>query len=132
MDEEVYNLVLNEMPFKEFIIYYIFSLAGAVAFFLYSLYQAIKYDNTTPTAFQWKYFAKGAIRVFLTVILIAVAIVFWEQISLVIFAGEDPVELNGWSAFLLGVLSDRLLEGVLGSGQDASKYVRKKLKNGTN
>jgi len=131
MDEEVYKLVLNGLPFREFIVFYLFSVGGAVAFFLYSLYKAIKMDINTPFTFSMKHLYKGLIRVFLTIIVLAISIIYWDQISMFIFAVEDPVELNGWSSFLLGTLTDRLLEVVLGGGADAGKYVKKRIKNGS-
>jgi len=128
MGEEVHKLVLNGMPFGEFIVFYFFALAGAISFFLFSLYKAIKMDSRTPGAFSWKHFSMGAIRVVLSIILLAISIIFWEQISLVIFAVEDPVPLNGWSSFMLGTLIDRLLEAILGGGEDASKFIAKRKK----
>lgn len=129
MENDVSELILNGMPFKEFIVYFGFGMAGLILFFLYSLYKAITTDVTTPRTWNWRAFTKGGIRVILGIILIAISVIFWKQISMFVFAVDTPVELNGWSAFGLGILNDRIVEGVLGSGHDASKYIGKKLKN---
>lgn len=126
MEGEVHKLLLNGMPFGEFIVFYVFALAGALSFFLFSLYKAIKTDLRTPNWFSWKHFSMGAIRVTLSVLLLALSIIFWKQISMVIFAVEEPVTLNGWSSFMLGTLIDRLLEAVLGGGKGAGKFIMKR------
>lgn len=131
MDGEIiYKLVLNGVPLREFLILYGWGLLGSFSFFLFSLYKSLQFDKRTPKAFHWKYFWMGAIRVFLTLVFMALGIVFWDKVSHLIFNVEGAVELNGWSAFLSGTLIDRLMEGVLGGGKDAGEYVGKKLKNG--
>lgn len=127
MENEIHELILNGMPFNQFLVFYGFALAGSISFFLWSLYKAISNDASTPFHFEWKHMIKGAIRVILTIFILAIAIIFWDKVSMFLFTSDAPVELNGWSAVLLGVLSDRLMEVILGGGDDVRKYVNKKI-----
>lgn len=123
--EETYKLILNGMPFGEFLVLYAWSLLGAGAFFLYSLYKSLKFDQRTPRKFSWRHFALGAIRVVLSVVFLAVSIIWWDNISIMIFAVEEPVPLNGWSAIMVGTLVDRVLEVFLGGSNDIRNSLRK-------
>lgn len=122
MNKEIYGLMLNGIPIKEFFVYFIFFLIGTLMFFLYSVYKGVQYDG----GFSWKKFWKGTIRVVLSVITGAMAIIYWEQISMFIFATDQPVELNGWSSFLMGTMVDGLLEKILGGSKDATKFIAAK------
>ena len=94
-------------------------------FFLYGVYKGVQRDDT---GFTWNKFFKGAARVIISIITLAIAVIYWEQISMFMFAVEDPVELTGWSAFLLGTMADGLIEKLLGGGKDAVKYIPKRKK----
>jgi hypothetical protein len=128
MEEPMYNMFLNGMPVQVFLVFYVWALLGSLMFFLYSLYQALRNDSRTSRKFEWRYFGQGAIRVFLSIVGLALGILFWDDwISKVLFESDSVIELTGKSAFLLGTLVDRLLEALLGSGKDAGNYIKKKL-----
>lgn len=113
------------MPIPQFLGYLGWALLGSILFFLYSVYKGVQRDEE---GFTWKKFWKGAIRVVLTWISLAIAVIFWDQISTFVFAAEEPVELNGWSSFLIGTMADGLIEKLLGGSKDAVKYLPKKKK----
>jgi hypothetical protein len=127
MDEEVAGLLLNGMPLKQFIVFYLVAVGGALIFFLHNLYTSIKVDSSTPMTFQWKYFIKGLIRVIMSLVSLAFGIIFFTDISLIIFATDQPVELNALSAFLMGVGVDRLWKGLLGVGEETRRAVAKRM-----
>ena len=125
------DILLNGMPLHEFVIFYLVAIGGMLMFFLHNLYTSIKTDINTPITFHWRYFWKGLIRVILSVLSLPAGIVFFGEISLMVFATETPAELNALSALLLGIGVDRLWKGLLGFGIDAgnfSKGVIKRLK----
>jgi len=125
MDEEVAGLLLNGMPFKQFIVFYLVAVGGVLLFFLHNLYKAIKVDTDTPMTFKWPYFIKGLIRVIMSLVSLAFGIIFFEEISMIIFATEQPVELNALSALMMGIGVDRLWKGLLGVSNDIAKYMSK-------
>lgn len=127
MDEEVAGLLLNGMPLKQFIVFYLIAVGGALIFFLHNLYTSIKEDSSTPMTFKWRYFVKGLIRVVMSLVSLAFGIIFFGEISLIIFATDQPVELNALSAFLMGVGVDRLWKGLLGVSNQTRKAVAKKM-----
>lgn len=133
MDEEVYKLLLNGMPFKTFIVFYLSGLAGSLLFFLGNVYKSIKTDPTTPNRWSWRAFIKGGIRVLLSLISLAAAIIYFPDISPILFNIDNGLELgamvdiNAKSAFLLGVGIDRIWKGLLSASESGAKAVIKKL-----
>lgn len=123
MNEEVYQIMLNGMPVNQFLGFLGWALLGAVMFLMYGVYKGIQKDED---GFSWKKLARGAVRFFMSLLSLAVAIVFWDQISMFVFAVEEPVELTGWSAFLIGTMVDGLVEKLLGGSKEAVKYMPKK------
>ena len=132
MDEEVYNLLLNGMPFKHFIVYYVIGVAGGLVFFLGNVYNSIKTDTTTPNHWSWRAFIKGGIRVFLMLITLAFGIVYFPEISPILFNVTDfemdvaMVDINSKSAFLMGIGIDRLWKALLSVSESGAKAVLKK------
>jgi len=114
------------MPFKQFIVFYLVAVGGVALFFLHNLYTSIKLDVSTPPTFVWKYFIKGLIRVVMSLLSLAFGIIFFKEISLIIFATDQPVELNALSAFMMGIGVDRLWKGLLGVSDQTRKAVAKK------
>lgn len=124
MEENVTHIILKEMPVLTFLVFFGIAIAGAISSFAYSLVKAIQTDTKTPFTFKWKHFWTGAIRTFVSLIIIALAIVEWDKVSSLIFDSESPVLLTAWSAFLLGTLTDRLSEMIFGSSKGAAKKLQ--------
>lgn len=130
MDNEVYQLLLNGMPIKEFLVYYIFGIAGALSFFLYSVWNAINEDSNTPSKFSWKFLLKGTIRVVLSLITLAFVVIYFKQISPFMFDVTNTdvdVKINGFSAFLAGVSIDTIWKALLGVGKKGTTTIVKKV-----
>jgi hypothetical protein len=123
IDEETYKLLLNGMPFREFIVYYLIGMVGALMFFLGNLYNAIGHDPDTPNKWSWRHFIKGAIRVFLSLTSLAFAIIYFKEFSPFLFntTQSTVVDVNGFSALCLGIGIDRIWKGVLHTGSQVIK-----------
>ena len=111
------------MSFEKFIGFYLIGATGALMFFLSSVYNAIKKDITTPMNFSWKYFMRGMIRIILALISLSFAIVYFSDFSKHLFNLSDGqiVELNGFSALLMGVGIDDLWKKLLSAGASGAK-----------
>jgi len=128
MDNEIAGSFLNDMPFKEFLVLYIWAFLGMIITFLLGVKKSIRNNKSTSDSFEWQYFWKGVRRTLATLILMAVLIIFWDKVSSFLFT--DPIELTGWSAFIIiGAGSDKITDELFGNGQEAGKYIVKKLKN---
>ena len=133
MDENITKVLLNGMPYAEFIGYYIWAFIGAMLLFWISVRKAINNDPVTPTKWSWAHIWKGVSKIPLTMVIMAVSIIFWNpQISNLLF--EEPTELTLWSSFfIIGFGSEKIKDGIFGGSkgayQTAAKITRK-LKNG--
>jgi hypothetical protein len=123
MSPEIVEILLNGMSFEKFIGFYLIGATGALMFFLSSVYNAIKKDITTPMNFSWKYFMRGMIRIILALISLSFAIVYFSDFSKHLFNLSDGqiVELNGFSALLMGVGIDDLWKKLLSAGASGAK-----------
>jgi len=127
MDDTIKQGFLNGMEFSEFIILYIWALMGALISFWRSVDKQIKTNSNTPNKWHWPSLWKGIKRTIITLIGIAVAIIYWDpQVSQFLFS--QSVELNGWSAFIIiGVGSDKITETFFGEAESGINYFKKKL-----
>jgi len=113
MDGEVIlEKMLNGVPINDFISFYISALLGFMLFFGWDVREGVKKSAKTPNKWDWPSFWKGWKRITKSLVLIAVGIVFWPQISAFLFASESPVSLELWTAFGLGVMLDKLNTGL--------------------
>jgi hypothetical protein len=127
MEEDVGRLLLNGMPFSEFIVLYGLSFAGAMLSWWWTNDQQIRYDKRVENRFGWLTFKRTARRLITTLILMAFMIIYWKDISPLLFAGDAPVELNGVSAFIfIGVGMDKTIDVLFGGSQEVVKRVIKK------
>jgi hypothetical protein len=130
MESNVTEILLNGMPLGQFIGYYIIGMAGALMFFLGNLYKGITQDTSTPMKFSWRYFVKGLIRVVLSLTTLAFGILYFSELSPFLFQLTEGqfVEINGFSALLLGIGVDSLWKKLLAVGIDGAKVGAKILK----
>jgi hypothetical protein len=130
MDEEVYKLLLNGMEFKHFIVYYAIGIVGALMFFLSNLFKAIKTDSNTPNIWSWKAFLKGGIRMVLSFVSLAFAIIYFKEFSPFLFktSNEVIVDVNGFSALCLGMGIDGIWKGILKVGTPITTKIVKRMK----
>lgn len=130
MEEDLAKILLNGMPFAEFIGYYVWAFIGAMLLFWISVRKAINSDPNTPNKWSGKHIWKGVSKIPLTMVIMAVSIIFWNpQISNLLF--EEPTELTLWSSFfIIGFGSEKIKDGIFGGSKETIKIVRKKLNGG--
>jgi putative Mn2+ efflux pump MntP len=101
--------LLNGVPVEDFIAFYIAAFVGfAIVYLFIDVRQGVKKSPSTPNKWNWRAFFKGWKNMMGSMLLIAVGIVFWPNISTFMLETEEPVNLTIWSAFIVGVSLDRL------------------------
>lgn len=127
MQDEFKELFLNGMSLSHFIFYYAMGLIGILMFFLVNLYSAIKTDPKTPPKWSWRAFLRGGIRLLLSLASLALAVLYFKELSPYIFNTTDgiQIDINGFSSFMLGVLIDRLWKSLM-SADKTLKLIAKK------
>jgi hypothetical protein len=124
MKKELIDILLNGMSVPFFLAMFILALLGVSVFFVREIINAIKYDKRTPEKFDFKsMFKMSALRIFIGLVAICVSIVYFGEMSKLMFQVEEPLEINGFVAFSLGIGIDRLLDGILGWGKDGGKFL---------
>ena len=115
------------MPVAKFIAMLILAVLGVVVFFAKEVLNAVRYDCRTPTKFNFgMMFKMSALRIFIGLIIIPVAVVYFGEMSQMIFQIHEPLEINGFVAFMLGMGIDRLVDGVIGYGKEGKHFLNGK------
>jgi len=115
MDGEVIvQKLLNGVPVDDFIVFFIAAFVGFVLTFGWDVKEGVKKSTKTPNKWDWPSFWKGWKRITQSILLIAVSIVFWPQISQFMLDSETPINLTLWSSFGVGMALDRISAGLLG------------------
>jgi hypothetical protein len=118
---ELVKEFLGDMPTARFIAMFVIALLGMLLFFATDVAKAIKYDKTTPRAWSWRaFFAKGALRLVINTIFIAVAVVFYGKMAMLIMGAEEEPIINGFAAFLMGTQADLYITKLLGLRRNGS------------
>lgn len=105
--EEIWNVYGTEFDIDliHFVAFYIAMAAGAVLYFYFDVKHSLNTNQDTPKKFSWKFmFLDNMIRFITILILIAVGVLFYEDIY--------GVSLNVKLAFMQGLSIDALI-GVL-------------------
>ena len=108
MKEEVAKLLLNGIPMSQFIAFYIAGLVGAIISYGINVGMAVKMDKTTSAKFKRSEFKVKFWRVIVAALSLAAGIIFNKEILGFLLDSEAVIELNLWSAFGVGMTSDRL------------------------
>ena len=124
--DEVSNLLLEGMSKAEFVTYYLIAIVGAMLFFMYNLYEQLFLTPGGRQPWSWHKFAKGSLRVVMSLISLIFAVLYFEKASMILFQTESPIKLTGWSAFTLGIGFDRIWKGLLGAGNQVRNGIKKK------
>ena len=106
-----WHIVLNGMDATRFMAYYAISLAGAIMFFIYSVYNSIKNDKNSPSKFNFGYLFKTSI---LRIILVLMGLFF----IIPNFEAFRGVALDVKQALLTGIGADAIVFSVLGLGRN--------------
>ena len=129
MEQEVVKILLNGMELPFFIAMLIAALAGIFVLFLTDVNSAIKRDKRTPSKFNFWYMVKtGGARIAVGLIVICVTIVYFGDISKIVFQIDIPLEINGVVAFFIGLGSDTIVKKIVKYGKDGSVVIKNKLK----
>ena len=115
---EFWEIILGEMTLETFAAYFVLMLAGAIIIFTADVRRGVK---KSEGKFSWGYmFADNLFRILSVVLIIAVAVIFYES-----FFG---VPLNAKLALMQGLSIDALVGTVTKAGKDKAKATRAKLK----
>lgn len=118
---ELVKEFLGDMPAARFIAMFVIALLGMLLFFATDVAKAIKYDKTTPKSWSWRaFFAKGALRLVINTIFVAVGVVFYSEIAEVIMGAEQTPVINGFAAFMMGTQADLYITKLLGFRRNGS------------
>ena len=129
MENEVIKILLNGMETSFFIAMFVAALLGTFVLFLTDVYSAVKRDRDTPNKFNFWYMVKtGAARIIVGIIVIAVSVIYFGELSKIVFQIEIPLEINGLVAFFIGLGSDTIVKKVVKYGKDGSVVIQNKLK----
>ena len=126
MKEQIVNNLLNGMEIDFFLTMLIAAFAGVLVFFLTDVVEAVYIDNRTPRSWNWKLFAKGTIRIVVGIIVLVISIIWFGDLSKMVFQIQEPLEMNGLVAFFLGMSIDAVVKKVLGFGKGANILMKKK------
>ena len=118
---ELVKEFLGDMPTMRFIAMFVFAFLGMFLLFATDVSKAIKYDKTTPKAWNWKaFFSKGALRLIINTIFIAIAVILYQDIAEAIMGIADPPPITLFAAFLLGTQADLYVAKLLGLRRNGS------------
>ncbi len=104
---ELIKEFLGDMPVVRFVALYVFALGGMIMYFAMDIVKAVKTDTKTPRKFSWStLFRRGLPRIVANLIFLAVVVIFYGELSMVLFNSEVPLALDGLSAIIMGTQSD--------------------------
>lgn len=127
MRSDVVNILLNGMEPARFVAMLLLAFAGAIVLFLSDVPNAIRNDPSSPDRFSFSYMLRtGAPRLIMGFIVVCVAILFFPEISRLVFAMPNPPPINGAIAFLIGIGADAIVKCIVTYGRRPAKYLFKK------
>ena len=123
---EITKHLLNGMPVGFFLAMLLISFLGVLVFFLTDVVNSVKNDKRSPGKFNFWYMIKtGFARLFVGLIVLSVCIVYFGEISQMILNIEEPVNMNGAVAFLLGIQIDVIVKKIVGFSRDGGRVIKK-------
>ena len=128
MREQIVENILNGMSIPFFLTMLIMCLAGVLVFFLTDVIEGVRKDRSTPQQFSWHYLAKGTLRLLVGLIVLVVSIVYFGELSKMVFQIKEPLAMNGLVAFFLGMGVDTIVKKVVKFGKETKILIRNNLK----
>ena len=126
--DEITKILLNGMGLSFFFAMLICAFAGIVIFFTIEVIKAIKYDMRTPKKFDYRtLFKMSLLRMLIAVILVPLSIAYFGDMSKLVFGITDPLEINGFVAFVMGISIDKIIDGVIGGSKEGFNYFKTKI-----
>lgn len=99
--------MLNGVLINDFIANFLWAFIGFLVVFFIGMGLTAK-----KSGWSWPNFWNGWKRILVSLMLIAMGIVFWPQLSQFFLASEEPVELSMWGSLTMGISLDRLRSGI--------------------
>ena len=125
--DEITNILLNGMELPFFFAMLICEFAGIVAFFTIEVIKSLKYNSTTPTKFSFKImFKMSALRFLLAIIIIPFTIVYYPDVMRFILQTDIELQINAFSALIMGISIDRIIDGFIGGSKEGLTYLKSK------
>jgi cell division protein FtsW (lipid II flippase) len=122
------EILLNGMSINFFIAMLLCALAGVLVFFLSDVNDAVKYDNRSPNKFNFWYMLRtSGARLLMGLIVLCFAIVYFPDMSKLVFQVEEPLQINGFVAFVMGIGADLIVKKVVGYGKRPTQYLFNKI-----
>ncbi len=123
MSEEIIKILLDDMPIARFIAFYIIALVGMFIFFAIQVNKAVKTNPNTPSKFSWKrlFSVTTVIRLVASILALAFAVVYYEELLVMIFNVEIAGPINAVGALILGVSIDKIVDGIIGAGETLTR-----------
>jgi hypothetical protein len=116
--KEIIEILLNGMSTTYFWAMFIMAFLGVIVMFTTDVIKAVKTDNTTPDKFSWKYMLiTGAARIIAGLIILCVTIIYFGELSKMVFKIEIPLVMNGAVAFFIGIGIDAIVKKVVSFGK---------------
>lgn len=130
MDTEVYSTLLNGMPMKTFLGFFLVGVIGAMLFYLGKIYKALN-PNQPRIHLTGRDIARGVIKGILSLSSLALIIIYFKELSpfflnITDSDHEHVVDINGKSALLLGLGIDRLWNTLLGLSEGGVKMIKRR------
>lgn len=110
-----------------FIAMWIIAMVGVILFFLIGVLRKMNVGSATPNKFSLRLFLKGVIRVIVSVIVIAFAIIYYPELSVQILGAPEPLEINGMTALLLGLTLDSIIKKIYDLSVDSGNVLYKRV-----
>ena len=123
--------ILNGMEIDFFFAMLLIGVVGMLIFFAADVRKAIREDSKTPEKFSFKFLLldKG-LNLFIQFVCLCLCIVYFKDITKLIFQVETGLEINGAVAFFLGLGINRIAKDVVNYGLNPSKNLLKNIVTG--
>lgn len=124
--KEIIEILLNGMTPGHFAGMFLCAMAGVLVFFMMQVYNGVKYDKRTPEKFSFKFLLlTSGPRIVIGFICIWAAIAYYGELSVKLLNAQEPLNITGLIAFLLGIGIDTLIKGILELGKNSTKLISK-------
>jgi len=126
MWQKVLEILLGEMTLPYFLAMYLCALGGMILFFIKDVRKGIRMDRGTPVKFNWAVMIRmSAFRIIAGLIALFFTVAYYPEITQLVFGAQEPVQINPISAFISGISVDRIIDVLLGYGQEGKEFVKK-------
>lgn len=128
MKAKIIQIILNGMEIDFFFAMLLIGVVGMLIFFAADVRKAIMQDEKTPGKFSFKFLLldKG-LNLFIQFVILCLTIIYFEDITKLVFQVEAGIKINGAVAFFLGLGINRIAKDVVSYGLNPSRNLLKKM-----